>query len=192
MVAPALINAEVHAATPGEIFWVVSNGVVAGGMPAWSRLPETQRWQLVAFLKSLNTGSTDAGKPYAAAPALPAKAVWRKPLSAHVPVKDRAKRNPLATDPEAPTAGLKLFQRYCTECHGTAGQGTRRAPRLVSAQMEAATPGEIFWVLTNGLVRHGMPSWSRLPDEQRWQITTFLTSMNGREIPPGRPTSMKR
>jgi hypothetical protein len=45
--------------------------------------------------------------------------------------------------------------------------------------MQAATPGEMFWILTNGLVRHGMPAWSKLPPAQRWQIIAFLTSMNG-------------
>jgi len=45
-----------------------------------------------------------------------------------------------------------------------------------------ATPGEIFWVITNGVVRRGMPSWSRLPEIQRWQIVTYLESLNR---PPG-------
>ena len=36
--------------------------------------------------------------------------------------------------------------------------------------------GEIFWILTNGVVRRGMPAWSKLPAEQRWQIITWLKS----------------
>jgi mono/diheme cytochrome c family protein len=193
-VAPALINPEMHAATPGEIFWVVSNGVVDNGMPSWSRLPETQRWQIVAFLGSLNgpnAGRGLVGGTNAATPVVFTKPAWSQPLSTHVRPKYRAKRNPLANDPDAPTAGLKLFQQHCTQCHGIAGEGTRRAPGLVSVQMQAATPGEIFWILTNGLVRHGMPSWSQLPAVQRWQIITFLSSMNGHQVPPAKLTSTK-
>ena len=33
-------------------FWLLTNGVVRKKMPAWSKLPEPQRWQLVRFLKS--------------------------------------------------------------------------------------------------------------------------------------------
>jgi hypothetical protein len=41
-----------------------------------------------------------------------------------------------------------------------------------------ATPGTIFWILTNGVVRRGMPVWSRLPEQQRWQIVSYLKSLN--------------
>jgi hypothetical protein len=33
------------------------------------------------------------------------------------------------------------------------------------------------WLLTNGSMKNGMPSWSRLPEPQRWQIITFLKSL---------------
>ena len=101
-----------------------------------------------------------------------------------VPVNDRPKRNPLSDDPDAPIAGLKLFEQHCSNCHGTGGEGTRRAPRLASPQMQHSTPGEIFWILTNGLIRHGMPSWSRLPPPQRWQIVSFLVFLNEQQTPP--------
>jgi len=183
-VAPTLINAELRDAKPGEIFWVISNGVVGRGMPSWSKLTQRQRWQIVAFLKSLNAAHGLASGAYASPTAPFTKPAWRRPLSAHVPVKDRPKRNPLANDPDAPRAGLKLFGQHCAHCHGIAGEGTRRAPVLVSPEMQAATPGEIFWILTNGLVRHGMPPWSRLPEAQRWQIVAFLSSMNVSSDPP--------
>jgi hypothetical protein len=46
-------------ATPGAVYWVISNGVVRHGMPSWSKLPEVQRWQIVSFLESLNAPSVD-------------------------------------------------------------------------------------------------------------------------------------
>jgi mono/diheme cytochrome c family protein len=51
--APALAAAPVRQAPPGEPFWYLTNGRLGKGMPAWSRLPEAQRWQLVTFLRSL-------------------------------------------------------------------------------------------------------------------------------------------
>jgi len=41
-------------ATDGEIFWLIANGVVQRGMPDWSKLPEPQRWQIIAFLRRVN------------------------------------------------------------------------------------------------------------------------------------------
>jgi hypothetical protein len=35
----------------------------------------------------------------------------------------------------------------------------------------------LFWILTNGVVRQGMPVWSKLPEPQRWQIVTFVKSL---------------
>jgi hypothetical protein len=36
----------------------------------------------------------------------------------------------------------------------------------------------LFNFLTNGDLRHGMPSWSRLPEQRRWQIVTYLKSLD--------------
>ena len=188
--APALINPAMHAATPGEIFWVVTSGIPDRGMPSWSKLPETQRWKLVAFLTSRNAAQAGLGE-YGAPPVTFTKPSWQRPVFAHVPVKDRSKRNPMADDPDASIAGLKLFDIHCSTCHGTAGEGTRRAPGLANTQMQRATPGEIFWIVTNGLVRHGMPEWSRLPEQQRWQIVSFLRSLNEEQMPARSTTPTK-
>jgi len=96
-----------------------------------------------------------------------------------VPEKVRAKRNPFESDPEAPTAGKKLFGQHCAECHGETADGARRGPSLRAEHVENATPGEIFWIVTNGVVRRGMPAWSKLPEQQRWQIITFLRLSGG-------------
>ncbi len=44
-------------AMPGALFWILTNGGVQRGMPDWSKLPEPQRWQIVAFLKSFRASS---------------------------------------------------------------------------------------------------------------------------------------
>ena len=95
---------------------------------------------------------------------------------ARVPDKARVKRNPFANDSDAPLAGKKLFEQHCAECHGPNAEGANRGPSLRANEMQQATPGELFWILTNGVVRRGMPAWSKLPAEQRWQIITWLKS----------------
>jgi mono/diheme cytochrome c family protein len=102
------------------------------------------------------------------------------PVLARVPESARLKPNPLAHDADAAAAGQKLFEQHCTQCHGAGGMGGRRGPPLSNAEMEHATPGQIFWILTNGVLHHGMPSWSKLPPPQRWQLVSFIESLNGR------------
>lgn len=97
---------------------------------------------------------------------------------ANVPEKARDRANPLETDPHAPAAGRKLFAQHCSECHGNSAEGGRRGPSLRATQVRTATPGTLFWVLTNGVVRRGMPVWSKLPEPQRWQIVSYLKSLN--------------
>jgi mono/diheme cytochrome c family protein len=95
------------------------------------------------------------------------------------PSKARARRNPLEHDPDAVATGKKLFFMHCAECHGEAAEGTRHAPNLHDAEVQEAAPGAIFWVLTNGIVWHGMPVWSKLPEAQRWQLVAYIKSLGG-------------
>lgn len=96
---------------------------------------------------------------------------------AKAPDKARAKRNPLENDPDAVAAGQNLFEQHCSECHGNAGEGTEKAPSLRVEDVQSAAPGAIFWILTNGVVRRGMPVWSKLPEPQRWQLVSFIKSL---------------
>lgn len=96
---------------------------------------------------------------------------------AKVPEGARDRRNPLETDPDAVAAGKKLFGQHCAECHGTTAEGGKKAPNLRAEEVQKATPGTLFWILTNGVVRRGMPVWSKLPEPERWQIVTFIKSL---------------
>jgi mono/diheme cytochrome c family protein len=102
---------------------------------------------------------------------------WDYVALAKAPEKARVKRNPLESDREAVAAGGKLFQQHCAECHGSAAEGGRRGPSLRATELQRATPGAFFWILSNGVVRRGMPDWSKLPPPERWQIVTFLKSL---------------
>jgi mono/diheme cytochrome c family protein len=50
--APALDTPSTKAAKPGELFWFITTGNVANGMPAWPSLSKQERWQVVTFLES--------------------------------------------------------------------------------------------------------------------------------------------
>jgi mono/diheme cytochrome c family protein len=97
---------------------------------------------------------------------------------AKAPAKATTRRNPLENDPQAVAAGAKLFDLHCAECHGGMAEGTRKAPSLQAAEVQQATPGTLFWLLTNGVVWHGMPVWSKLPEPQRWQLVSFIRSFS--------------
>ncbi|MDP9122431.1 MAG: cytochrome c [Acidobacteriota bacterium] len=86
--------------------------------------------------------------------------------------------------PDVVAAGRKLFLRHCSSCHGEDAAGTRRAPPLASEKVSRATAGDLFWFLTNGNLRTGMPSWSRLPAARRRQIVAYLQTL---AVPPIRP-----
>ena len=71
--------------------------------------------------------------------------------------------------------------QHCAECHGEMAEGGRKAPSLLADPVQQSTPGTLFWILTNGVVRHGMPVWSKLPEPQRWQIVSYLKSLGPKE-----------
>jgi mono/diheme cytochrome c family protein len=92
------------------------------------------------------------------------------------PAEAVAKPNPLAQKLEATAGGKKLFQRNCLECHGAAGTGLEKkhAADLQLPAVQQQTDGTLFWKITNGNTDRGMPSFSRLPELQRWQLVLYL------------------
>ena len=49
---PDLTQPDVQAQTDGALFWKISGGNAHQGMPAFSFLPEPQRWQLVLHVRA--------------------------------------------------------------------------------------------------------------------------------------------
>ena len=90
---------------------------------------------------------------------------------------DRANQvNPLADRPETAAGGGKLFHQRCSQCHDAEGGGSRHAPSLVARGVQSQRDGELFWKISSGNTRTGMPAFSFLPREQRWQIVMHLRS----------------
>jgi mono/diheme cytochrome c family protein len=98
-------------------------------------------------------------------------------LVQQAPPKFAQLRNPYEGDQAAVEAGRKLFDRECAACHGKTARGLGKAPPLVLPDVYRATPGALFWVLRNGSLKRGMPSYAHLPEQQRWQIVSYLKSL---------------
>ena len=94
---------------------------------------------------------------------------------AHNAAED-AKKNPYAGDADAAQAGKKMYNRYCSGCHGDSAPGVGNNPGLTMAAKHDSA-GHLFDVITNGVVSKGMPAWSQLPEQQRWQIVTYLQTL---------------
>src|ERR1035438_5420504 len=54
---PALSHGAVQSVPDGELFWFITTGSVANGMPSWVQLREQQRWQLVTYVTSLKSSA---------------------------------------------------------------------------------------------------------------------------------------
>ena len=103
-----------------------------------------------------------------------ASRAWRE----HVPAKDHARTSPIAGRPDAVAGGAMLYRDHCAQCHKADARGDgHKKPSLRTPQMNAAADGDLEWFLRQGDLGHGMPSWSSIPEAQRWQIIAYLRSL---------------
>jgi mono/diheme cytochrome c family protein len=103
-----------------------------------------------------------------------ADGTWMKKVSA----KEHDRKNPYAGQTDAVAAGRLVFEDHCSKCHGADAQGTSKRPSLRSARVqEEATEGDLHWLLVNGNMGKGMPSWSKLGDPQIWQVITYVKTL---------------
>lgn len=92
--------------------------------------------------------------------------------------------NPYRGQEDAVKAGRLLFLDHCSQCHGNNGEGKKTKPPLRTPRIESqASEGDLHWFLINGNVRRGMPSWSKLPDPQIWQLVSYLKSLHRESRP---------
>jgi mono/diheme cytochrome c family protein len=86
------------------------------------------------------------------------------------PLEEASKLNPLAARTDAVAGGRKLFHQRCSTCHGEDGHGTTKAPDLTQPAVQEQSDGALFWKISGGNSRQGMPAFSFLPELQRWQL----------------------
>lgn len=129
-------------------------------------VPRTSTYQ--RNLATLGAALVFAVVAYASADGL-----WLK----RVPDGDRARPNPYAGQKDAIAAGGRVFEDRCAKCHGADAEGRGKKPSLRSSRVQEATDGEIFWLLRNGNLGKGMPTWVKLPEDTRWQVIAYVKSL---------------
>ena len=101
----------------------------------------------------------------------------------NAPASAAGQENPFSGQTNA-QAGRDLYQQKCAACHGQTAQGSGNIPALASGPAHAAKPGELFWYITQGDLANGMPSWASLPEQQRWQVVSYLKSLGASNAAP--------
>ena len=96
---------------------------------------------------------------------------WTAPASAS------GKPNPFVNRPEMAAGGRKVFLQRCATCHGDDGRGSERAPDVSAPGVQAQSDGALFWKISSGNSRTGMPAFSFLPEPQRWQLVLHLRTL---------------
>jgi len=105
----------------------------------------------------------------------------------HAPASAKKLKNPLAANKENIAAGRALYNQNCASCHGTDGKSRTevaagmkvRPTNLTGRAMHSRKDGDIYWVITNGITRSGMPAFKKLSANQRWQVTLYVKHLMG-------------
>jgi len=90
-----------------------------------------------------------------------------------------SRQNPYREKPELAAGGKKLFMKMCASCHAS-GPG-QKGPDLSDQAVQQGNDGAIFWKISTGNSRSGMPSYSSLPEGQRWQLVLYVRSLANRD-----------
>jgi mono/diheme cytochrome c family protein len=93
------------------------------------------------------------------------------------------------TSPAARDRGRVLFQANCALCHGVRGDGhgQRREGLDVPPRdftdpdwRRRTSPRHVFFAIREGLGGTPMPAWKSLSEQDAWDLTAFLLSIEPR------------
>ncbi|GAC1339083.1 MAG: hypothetical protein NVSMB18_06620 [Acetobacteraceae bacterium] len=89
-------------------------------------------------------------------------------------------------DPAQVTSAVTHFSAHCAVCHGAPGAekgefagGMYPPPPDLTAVSTRYAPGELFWILKNGIKMSGMPSMADDGDDVLWATVGFLEKLPG-------------
>ena len=119
----------------------------------------------------------------ATAAAVAQNLAYRQDPDWQAPPDAASKPNPLSGRPELAAGGRKLYKRHCATCHDEDGKGIKNAADLQLDVVQQQSDGSLYWKITNGNSRRGMPSFSSIPEMQRWQIVLHLRALANPEAP---------
>jgi mono/diheme cytochrome c family protein len=91
---------------------------------------------------------------------------------------------PDLSDQTKVVGGTEHYAAHCASCHGAprvprgeTADGLYPKPADLTHAAQRYTPGELFWILKNGIKMSGMPSWSDHNDEELWGTVAFLEKL---------------
>ena len=135
-----------------------------------------------------------AATPRTVVRATPSPARALAPIVVHAPGGAAVAGAPADTDHLAVNSvvyqGWKMFEVYCTRCHGEDAVGSSFAPALKKSVGPTGTIDHklFFFTVTNGRPGKGMPTWGNLlSPEQKEDIWNYLRARAVGGLAPGRP-----
>jgi mono/diheme cytochrome c family protein len=108
------------------------------------------------------------------------------------PAAESARVNPLTNRSDVAAGGKKVFQQRCATCHAEDASGTADAPDLTRSTVQRQSDGQLFWKITSGNTRTGMPTFSFLPSLQRWQLVLYIRSQSDNRTTKSALDQLKR
>jgi mono/diheme cytochrome c family protein len=161
--------------TDDDLFQAITQGLPGTSMPSWASLREAERWDLVAYVKSLSQrfAEEQPGAPIVV-PKAPARS--RKLLA----------------------LGKEYYQDAgCFECHGQTGRGDGPAAGTLKDDWgypiipyDFTIPGrmkggstleDIYRTLSAGIGGTPMPSYAdSLAEQERWGLAYYVLSLAGK------------
>src|SRR5262245_55255957 len=104
----------------------------------------------------------------------------------NAPASARKLKNPSKVNEKTITAGQTLYNEHCASCHGEDGRSVtdmaammgKKPTDLTAKAMRGITDGEIFWVITYGIKKSGMPAFSPgVSWRDRWYMTLYVRQL---------------
>ena len=100
--------------------------------------------------------------------------------------------NPLAGSPAAVAAGERLYRQTCQACHGGRARGDRGPALATNNFAHGNDDADLFRNIRSGISGSAMPSFSKLTNDQTWQLVSYIRSLSGggaSEVVAGDPVS---
>jgi PQQ-dependent dehydrogenase (methanol/ethanol family) len=87
--------------------------------------------------------------------------------------------NPLAGSPAAVAAGERLYRQTCQACHGGQARGDRGPALATNNFAHGNDDADLFRNIRSGISGSAMPSFSKLTNDQTWQLVSYIRSLSG-------------
>ena len=123
-------------------------------MPAHPKISDSQTKQIVAWILSLKSGSSSAGKT---AQKTYTYTINGKTVTTDFPIFKQGSKSKVTKDV---FRGYELFNSYCYRCHGEDAVGGEYAPDLRRSLNNGMSEAKFRQIAMTGAKAKGMPAWA--------------------------------